>query len=139
MSTIDLPSIVAVSAVNGPKHQLRIVWGTQRISVIDMTEVLEIGGVFESLRRDLKAFANVRVGARGRSIEWQDPLDPNGEPIDVDADTLWGMASVQAAAEFQHAVASEPSQPGSAARDAADAVDAYLTATYGIGLESVLA
>jgi Protein of unknown function (DUF2442) len=56
--------------------------------VVDLTLVLASGGAFAFLR-DPAAFNTVTVGARGRTLVWQ---DPEGDEVDLCADALWGLA-----------------------------------------------
>ena len=56
--------------------------------MVDLGAVLAEGGVVRFLA-DPAAFAAVAVGERGRNLVWR---DPEGNGIDLCADTLWRMA-----------------------------------------------
>jgi hypothetical protein len=71
-----------------PQNRVKLVWGDGSESVIDLTPVLAKGGVFVYLV-DPTAFNAVAVGARGRTLVWQ---DPEGDEIDLCADALWRLA-----------------------------------------------
>ena len=81
-----------------PRHRLLIHWKAGGQSVVDFSDEVANGPVWEPLR-DENLFARVRLVKRGRVIEWPDPIRHNGEPeIDVDADWLWYIAQAQSAA-----------------------------------------
>jgi hypothetical protein len=71
-----------------PASRIRLVWGDGAQSVVDLAPVLAQGGVFAFLT-DPAAFNTVAVGARGRSLVWQ---DPESDEIDLCADALWRLA-----------------------------------------------
>lgn len=71
-----------------PERRVRLVWGDDTESVVDLGPVLAKGGVFAFLT-DPAAFDAVEVGGRGRTLVWR---DPDGDEIDLCADALWRMA-----------------------------------------------
>lgn len=71
-----------------PQNRIKLVWGDGSESVVDLTPVLAKGGVFAFLA-DPAAFNAVAVGARGRTLVWQ---DSEGDEIDLCADALWRLA-----------------------------------------------
>jgi Protein of unknown function (DUF2442) len=71
-----------------PASRIRLVWDEGSESTVDLTPVLAKGGVFAFLR-DPAAFNSVKVGARGRTLVWN---DPEGDEIDLCADALWDLA-----------------------------------------------
>jgi Protein of unknown function (DUF2442) len=76
-------------------YLLAIVWRDGANAIIDLTTDIKSGGVWSGIRSDAK-FANVRIGRRGRVVEWPDPADADGEPlIDIDADALYELAKQQ--------------------------------------------
>jgi hypothetical protein len=72
-----------------PASCIRLEWDDGTESVVDLTAVLAKGGVFAFLI-DPAAFNAVAVGARGRTLVWQ---DPEGDEIDLCADAFgaWRM------------------------------------------------
>jgi Protein of unknown function (DUF2442) len=71
-----------------PAGRIRLVWGDDSESVVDLAPLLAKGGVFASLA-DPAAFNAVAVGERGRTLVWR---DPQGDEIDLCADALWRLA-----------------------------------------------
>ncbi len=88
----DLPKIRSVRA--RPGYRLEIVWEHDETSTIDMRDIVSYGGVFDALR-DTDFFATVRLGDRGRYIEWRDPLNKERVLADYDADSLIRLADRQ--------------------------------------------
>jgi hypothetical protein len=74
-----LHRVVGVS-VEGPTR-LRVVFADEGAQVLDLSDLLEVGGAFAAWR-DPAFFALVRVAAGGRSLEW-----PGG--LELCADALW--------------------------------------------------
>jgi hypothetical protein len=69
-------------------NRIRLAWHDGTESVVDLTPLLAQGGVFAFLS-DPAAFNTLAVGARGRTLVWQ---NPEGDEIDLCADALWQMA-----------------------------------------------
>lgn len=68
-------------------YKLEIQWEHNETSIVDIRGLIEQGGVFEALK-DADLFATVRLGDRGRFVEWHDPTDRDHVLADLDADTL---------------------------------------------------
>ncbi len=62
-------------------HTVAIGWRNGARTTFDMKPAIAQGGVFSALA-DAAVFGGVRVGPRGRSLQW--PGD-----IDIDADAIW--------------------------------------------------
>ncbi len=78
--------IVSVEA--RPGYRLAIGWGGNRHSVVDLSDMISRGGVFAALS-DKDKFAAVRVGEKGRLIEWPEPADDLGHPVvEIDSSAL---------------------------------------------------
>lgn len=90
----ELPKITSVRS--RPHHRLEVQWEHGDTSIIDMREIISGGGVFDALR-DNDFFSTVRLGERGRYIEWLDPINRGQVLADLDADTLIRMADRQGA------------------------------------------
>lgn len=69
------------------ERRVRLVWGDGTDVVVDLAPILAKGGVFGFLG-DTAAFNGVTVGARGRTLLWH---DPDGDEIDLCADSLWRL------------------------------------------------
>jgi hypothetical protein len=73
--------ITSVEPLEG--RWLRLSFADGAVHEVDLTELLERGGVFESLAVDDRAFADVRVDTDAGTISW-----PGG--VDLDPDVLRG-------------------------------------------------
>ena len=90
---IPLRKIGSVAVQGG--FRLAIGWSEGAKTVVDLADAIEQGGVFSPLS-DAALFSKVRVGERGRTIEWPEPTDGSGEPlIEIDAEALMAMAMTQ--------------------------------------------
>jgi DNA-binding XRE family transcriptional regulator len=85
-----LPRIAAVSAGERPLT-LRVRWGRDGESLIDLSGMVARFRLYAPLRRSRKLFGQVRVGEYGADIVWRDG-------IDMSADTLWRLAQEQSGA-----------------------------------------
>jgi len=93
MSAFSLRKIKAVDAK--PGYRLAVLWEKGPASIIDLSDMISKGGVFQALA-EKQAFASVRIGENSRVIEWPSPADDEGYPIiSIDADALFEKASVQ--------------------------------------------
>jgi hypothetical protein len=82
------------SVIAGPDYRVNVVWADEKAMTVDLSTVVKDGGVFAPLR-DKDLFATVRIGERGRTLEWPDPRT-NRAFIDFDADVLLRMGMQQA-------------------------------------------
>jgi Protein of unknown function (DUF2442) len=78
-----------------PGYRLAIAWERGPQTTVDMTDLIQKGGVFEALRNE-KVFMQVHLSENRRKIEWPEPRDEDGEPIiDIDAESLFYIATEQ--------------------------------------------
>ena len=77
----ELTKIHDVEPLDG--HVLRISFSNGAVKDVDVSELLDAGGVFSAIRDSRKLFEQVRVNPDNQTIEW-----PGG--IDLDADVLYG-------------------------------------------------
>lgn len=90
---MPLRKISSVAVQGG--FRLAIGWSEGAKAVVDLAGAIEQGGVFSPLS-DAALFSKVRVGERGRTIEWPEPMGQSGEPlIEIDAEALAAMATMQ--------------------------------------------
>jgi hypothetical protein len=76
-------------------YKVTIAWEGSPQSTVDLTDMIQKGGVFEALRNE-KVFLEARVSENRRKIEWPEPADKEGEPlIDIDAESLHYLATQQ--------------------------------------------
>ena len=81
-----------------PGYRVLVFWKDGGQSLVDFSDDVAHGPIFETLR-DERKFARVRLVKKGTVIEWPEPVRNNGDPmIDIDADGLWYMAQAQKAA-----------------------------------------
>lgn len=57
-----------------PGHKLRLSFEDGGAGVVDLAAIVQQGGVFTPLR-DVKAFSQVSIGERGRSLQWPGEID----------------------------------------------------------------
>jgi hypothetical protein len=89
-----------------PGYKLTITWERGPQTTLDMTEMVQRGGVFEALKNE-KVFMEVRLVGNRRKIEWPEPRDEDGEPIiDIDGESLFHIATEQASQQFINQVES---------------------------------
>ncbi len=92
----ERPQLPRIQSVRPrPHHRLEIKWQHGETSIVDMRQTIASGGVFDALR-DYDFFATVRLGDRGRLLEWPDPLRKDQILADYDADSLMRLADQQA-------------------------------------------
>jgi hypothetical protein len=85
--------IRSVEAKSG--YKLTIAWERGPQTTVDITDMIQKGGVFETLRNE-KVFMQVRLSENRRKIEWPEPRDDDGDPlIDIDAESLFYIATEQ--------------------------------------------
>jgi hypothetical protein len=85
--------ILAVEAKAG--YRLAVVFVGDRHVEVDLSDMIQRGGVFVSLR-DAALFARVRLGAAKDKVEWPEPRDSYGEPmVDIDAESLFHLSMQQ--------------------------------------------
>jgi hypothetical protein len=78
-----------------PGYRLSVYLDQGPPMTIDLTQMIERGGVFASLREN-DNFSKVRIGKHNRILEWPLPKDDDGYPIiEIDAESLFYMASQQ--------------------------------------------
>jgi hypothetical protein len=72
-----------------PDFELRLTYADGAEVLVDFKPMIEVGGIFARLN-DLEFFKQVKIGSRGRSIEWPgeidfcaDALRIDGQPIDT--------------------------------------------------------
>jgi len=83
-----------------PGYKLSIAWERGPQATVDLTDMIQKGGVFEPLRNE-KVFMQVRLSEHHRKIEWPEPRDEDGEPlIDIDAESLFHIATEQRSNQF---------------------------------------
>jgi len=75
-------------------HKIEVSWQHDETSMVDFRQIIAAGGVFDALR-DQDFFATVRIGNRGRYIEWPDPIHKDQILADYDADSLIRLADRQ--------------------------------------------
>lgn len=93
MSTVPLRRIKSVEA--RPGYRLAIAWDRGQGSMVDLSDMISRGGVFEELS-DSKKFGAVRIGENNRLVEWPAPSDELSYPlIGIDADALFEKSSHQ--------------------------------------------
>jgi hypothetical protein len=93
MSDMPLPRITELNVLSDFK--LLLAWDMFPKAIVDLSQTIAQGGVFATLR-DEGAFAKVRIGERGRTIEWPNPTAKFGYPlIDIDAESLHMMSISQ--------------------------------------------
>jgi hypothetical protein len=68
-------------------HRLVLTWASGETAELDLSPLFR-KGAFAAVR-DARAFAQVAIGERGRSLVWH---DPEGDELDLCADALWKMA-----------------------------------------------
>jgi hypothetical protein len=79
-----------------PPYRLTLTWDEGAQMSLDFSELVGTG-VFTPLK-DAETFATVRVGERGRWIEWPNSARPGDEPlVEIDADALYEMGKSQRA------------------------------------------
>jgi hypothetical protein len=85
----DFPPFRKILSVEErPGYRLMLGWGGGRESIVDLSDMISRGGVFAALS-DRDKFAAVRVGEKGRLIEWPEPKDDLGDPmIEIDTAAL---------------------------------------------------
>lgn len=76
-----LQNIITSATPDARTLTVRLIWRTGAVTVKDMRPIIAGGGVFAALA-DPAVFSQVRVGERGRSLEWPDE-------VDLCADALW--------------------------------------------------
>jgi hypothetical protein len=80
--------------------RLYIAWEDGPRATLDMAPSIRKGGVFSMLENP-ENFNKVRIGERGRTIEWPEPADAQGYPIiDIDAESLMAMLTAQKQGEL---------------------------------------
>ena len=90
---IPLLKISSIEAQGG--FRLAIVWSEGAGAMVDLADAVSQGGVFSPLS-DAALFSRVRIGERGRTIEWPEPEDQSGQPmIEIDAEALMAIAKAQ--------------------------------------------
>lgn len=82
-----LRTITSVKPVAGGRLNLTFDATPNKVDEIDLSAMLDQGGVFESLR-DPAHFAAVEIGPWGRTLLWRGGADE----VDLCADALWLMA-----------------------------------------------
>lgn len=83
-----------------PWYRLLVTWTSGDQLTVDFTDDIKRGGIWAALRDEAK-FAQARIAHNGHVLEWPEPAGPDGEPrIDVDADGLHEMASLQQSFEW---------------------------------------
>ncbi len=83
-----------------PGYKLSIAWERGPQTTVDMTDMIQKGGVFEALRNE-KVFQQVRLSETRRKVEWPEPRDEDGDPlIDIDAESLFYIANGQRSNQF---------------------------------------
>lgn len=83
-----------------PGYKLSIAWDRGPQATVDLTDMIQKGGVFEPLRNE-KVFMEVRLSENRRKIEWPEPRDDDGEPlIDIDAEFLFHIVNEQRSKQF---------------------------------------
>lgn len=93
MSSVPLRRIKSVDP--RPGYRLAISWERGPGSLVDLSEMISGGGVFQDLA-DAKNFNAVRIGENNRLVEWPMPVDELGYPvIGIDADALFEKSSQQ--------------------------------------------
>lgn len=104
---IDRPELPRIQSVRVRAYpRLEIQWQHGETSTIDMSDIIAAGGVFDALR-DRDFFAGVRIGDRGRTIEWVDPLRRDEVLADYDADSIMLLADQQKTVSGLQKVVSE--------------------------------
>jgi len=88
----ELPRIRSIKAKQN--YKIEVSWQHDETSIVDFRQIIFEGGVFDALR-DQDFFATVKIGDRGRSIEWYDPINKDQVLADYDADSLIGLADRQ--------------------------------------------
>jgi hypothetical protein len=85
----DFPTPRKILSVEArPGYRLVLGWGGGRQAIVDLSDMISRGGVFAPLS-DQNKFAAVRVGEKGRLIEWPEPKDDLGYPmIEIDSAAL---------------------------------------------------
>jgi hypothetical protein len=66
-----------------PNFELRLTYVDGAEVLVDFKPVIEVGGVFARLK-DLDFFNQVKIGSRGRSIEWPDEIDFCADALRMD-------------------------------------------------------
>jgi hypothetical protein len=94
MAMTELPRFIR-SLEAKPGYKLSLAWEGGPQATVDLTDMIQRGGVFEELRNE-KLFSQVRISEDRRKIEWPEPQDQDGEPlIDIDAESLHYIATQQ--------------------------------------------
>ncbi|MGD0088419.1 MAG: DUF2442 domain-containing protein [Planctomycetota bacterium] len=92
---------IITRATPEPPCRLRLAFADGTTDVVDFAPLQKRGGVFTKLG-DPQFFAQVRIGERGRTIEWPGELD-------FCADALWMECHKNEAVSAPAATAAEPS------------------------------
>lgn len=95
----DLIKITRVEPLKG--HWLRVGFADGAVKDVDLSGLLERGGVFARIRDDRSLFEQVRVNPESRTIDW-----PGG--VDLDPDVLYGHAEAASGAVIERRTVTEP-------------------------------
>lgn len=82
-----------VSVAPLPRQRLALQWASGETAEVDLASMFG-KGAFAALKGP-RAFAQVEIGERGRSVFWR---DAEGDELDLCADALWQMAFERPAA-----------------------------------------
>jgi hypothetical protein len=95
----ELLKITAVEPREG--HWLRLSFSDGAVKDVDVSGILERGGVFAPIRDDRDVFEQVRVNPESQTIEWP------GE-VDLDPDVLYGRYEPASGVRIDRRTVREP-------------------------------
>ena len=114
MSETSLRKIRSVEAKSG--YRLAISWERGQKTTVDLSDMINKGGVFSELS-DATKFAAVRVGENSTIVEWPEPVDDLGYPlISIDGEALHEKAVFQNMRDVATAVRAMVDSAGRVAR-----------------------
>ena len=83
-------------------HWIRLSFSDGAVKDVDVSRLLEAGGVFASIRDSRDLFERVRVSPETQTIEWP------GE-VDLDPDVLYGRHEPASGVRIERRIVREPS------------------------------
>jgi hypothetical protein len=87
---MKLHTITSIKPIDPRRGTLQLFFDDGSVPVVDLSALLEQGGVFEPLR-DPKRFEAAEIGPRGRTLIWRIGKGED-DVVDLCADALWLMA-----------------------------------------------
>jgi hypothetical protein len=88
-------------------HWIRLSFSDGAVNDVDVSGLLEAGGVFAPIRESRKVFEQVRVNPESQTVEWL------GE-VDLDPDVLYGRYEPASGVRIERRIVREPSSAAQA-------------------------